>query len=265
MNNKILLTSGCSFSECVSGTITWPRILASRLSSRGYDHHSSAMGSQGNGLISRSIIYNVSESLKTYKPDDILVGVMWSGPGRHDYFVNNPSNLSFADVKIPPNHDARGMPNYDGWLENPTGFIPGSTKNWVILNYGWRIKESKLYYENFFDPVGCMIQTVENILRVQWYLKQVKVKYFFTCYTDYVLHKRIFDDLEDVKDHEQIKHLYDMIDFDNFLPVKSITSWLDDNKIGPTLGLGGVHPNRNQHEAFVDQVILPYLHRSTIG
>ena len=70
--SKILITSGCSFSECISYLAeTWPKHLARLLPE--YEHNSYAMGSQGNGLISRGIIYGVSQALRTYKPEDIFI------------------------------------------------------------------------------------------------------------------------------------------------------------------------------------------------
>lgn len=243
---KLLITSGCSFSTMVIDNHTWPSHMEKHLRSWNYKHF--GMGSQGNGLISRSIVYGVSQALKKYQPEDVLVGVMWSSPGRHDYFVENTGYLSFSKDKK----------NYDGWLENPTGFIPREKKNWVILNAGWKTPEAKLYYENFFDPIGCIIYTLEHILRCQWLLKQSKINYFFTCYTDYVLHKNIFTNVK-IKEHDQIKYLFDMIDFNNFLPVNSITSWLIENKIEPLLDESDKHPTREQHKAFVDQVIMPHL------
>ena len=100
---KILNTSGCSFSECVTyiaGNGTWPRHLAKTLEE--HEHVSYAMGSQGNGLISRSIIYGVTKALQTYKPEDILVGVMWSGSNRHDFrcFEVDFSTLVFSRASL---------------------------------------------------------------------------------------------------------------------------------------------------------------------
>ena len=57
---KQLITGGCSFSECRSHAGTWPRHLADALPN--YEHVSTAMGSQGNGLISRRVIYQVTEA-----------------------------------------------------------------------------------------------------------------------------------------------------------------------------------------------------------
>jgi hypothetical protein len=114
---KLLITSGCSFSECISPAVkTWPKHLAKELID--YTHQSYAMGSQGNGLISRGIVYGVNEALKTHSPEDILVGVMWSGTDRHDFRCTNPKLLHFVSDKV-----------NNGWIENPTSFIKTQTKH----------------------------------------------------------------------------------------------------------------------------------------
>jgi len=109
MKPKVLVTAGCSFSECVNYDVnhleenkTWPIFLRENLQA---EHHSAAMGSQGNGLISRRTQYRVHELLKTHAPEDILVGVMWSGRDRFEFFFEQP--IEFTT-------------NIDGWIENPT-------------------------------------------------------------------------------------------------------------------------------------------------
>jgi hypothetical protein len=236
---KTLVTSGCSFSECVSINLkTWARHLSDYFPN--YRHFSKAMGSQGNGLISRSIIYQVSELLKTTPSDDILVGVMWSGPTRYDFFQRN-ANIS---------------KNNDGYLENPTGFIPG-IKDWVILNQHWVNNYAKHYYGALYDFMGCYIYTYEHILRTQWFLEKHNVKYFMTTYTG-----EIFDWLEHIppEGEESVKHLYDQIDFEYFLPaVIGEYEWCRDHSGLPFPRHNDNHPGSNQHLEFTKQVILPFL------
>ena len=79
---KALVTAGCSFSECESEWIdTWPSHLAKRLD---VPHYSLGKGSVGNGYISRAVIYQTNELLKTYDASDILVAVMWTSWDRID-------------------------------------------------------------------------------------------------------------------------------------------------------------------------------------
>ena len=63
---KHFIVSGCSFTaETVTGAETWPMHLIQRM--QGYELVSKGMGSQGNGLISRSVIYEVTNKLKQTK------------------------------------------------------------------------------------------------------------------------------------------------------------------------------------------------------
>lgn len=209
--------------------MTWPRYLAQVLPD--YTHVSKAMGSQGNGLISRGIIYQVSESLKTTVPEDILVGIMWSGVDRHDYYRDNP----------PP------LENIDGWVTNPTKFIPESKGGWLILNHHWRSVKAKNYYVTFHDHIGAMISTLEHILRVQWFLKANNIRYFMTTFTSEVLPDWI-------KTHVDTQHLYDQIDFDYFLPVKGEDDWCREY-----FKFVDHHPSKKQHQAFTEQIIVPFI------
>lgn len=235
---KLLISSGCSFSECISTHIdTWPRHLARALPD--YKHISGAMGSQGNGLISRSIIYHVSRALIAIPPEDILVGIAWSGPDRHDFYSDGdlPSYLG---------------PNKDGWMENPTRFNKSAQRKWVILNHNWTNKFAKDYYSTFHSDIGSMIYTLEHMLRVQWFLTLKNIKYFMTTYTSEVFS-------ESCKDHPDLKSLYEQIDFDNFLPIKGIYEWCRDYSNLSFLSPGDFHPSPEQHKLFTEQVILPFL------
>lgn len=262
--SKILITSGCSFSECSSGPVdletwtelhhaTWPQWLACRLKSHGFhDHVSKAMGSQGNGLISRGTIYAVCQALKTHQPEDILVGVMWSGSSRHDYICENPQWLSFRDNPDP------------NWMDNPTGFVDGAEPRWVIMNHDWTNTEAATYYSKFHSFTGDTIYSLEHILRTQYFLKSKGVNYFFTNFVD----NNIVDfHSEDYRKHQdQIDYLYELIDFNNYLPVSSELTWVHENSIytdseihqhGPSHQW--LHPESQQHREFSDQVIYPYL------
>lgn len=256
---KILITSGCSFSECLSDPnylMTWPIHLHNALKPHGYSTHvSKAMGSQGNGLISRGIIYAVTEALKTYSPDDILVGVMWSGSNRRDYLCQDPDLLSF------------GKNNTDGWIENPTNFVEGAEKRWVIMNQHWGYPEAKTYYKIFHSYTGDVIYSIEHILRTQYFLKSKGVKYFFTNYVD----NNIVDfNSQDYAEHRnEIDYLYHEIDFGNYLPVTSEHRWLINNsewrdEYKQAHFYDGkfsdwAHPDTKLHCEFVDKVIYPYL------
>jgi hypothetical protein len=231
---KKLITGGCSFSECKQHKGTWPRHLAGALPD--YQHTSTAMGSQGNGLISRRIIHQVTQSLKETTADNLLVGVMWSGPDRHDFYVQH----------IPE------MLKSDGWMENPTKFVKNSSGAWAIMNDGWKMHHAKLYYTEFHTRAGSLIYTLEHILRTQWFLKQHGIKYFMTTYTGDVIPDYI-------KTFADTEHLYNEIDFANFLPVVGEYEWCRDYSGIEFPVPNDYHPSTEQHQIFTQQVILPFL------
>lgn len=231
---KILLTGGCSFSECISTHIdTWPRHLEKNLPT--YEHISTGMGSQGNGLISRRIIYNLTQLIKKINSENILVGIMWSGPNRHDFYSSQDYVL-----------------DKDTGMENPTRFVKDATGSWTIINQCWRNELSLQYYGNFYDHIGSLIYTYEHILRVQWFLKLHNIKYFMTTYTNEVFPT-------DQITNNNVQHLYEQINFDQFLPVQGEYEWCRDYSGLEFPVKGDNHPSTQQHQRFTKQVILPFL------
>tara|TARA_E500000331_G_scaffold306212_1_gene310385 strand:+ start:375 stop:1100 length:726 start_codon:yes stop_codon:yes gene_type:complete len=234
-NKKYLITAGCSFTETVTGAETWPMHLIQRM--QGYELVSKGMGSQGNGLISRSVIYEVTNKLKQTTSENISVGIMWSGPTRHETHI---------DIDHVP---ASPWKNDDNWIENPTGFIEGYN-TWEIINHWWTRPKSKLYYKEFHDPIGDYIQTLEHILRTQWFLEKHNIKYFMSTFTSEVIP-------EVLKSNIELIHLYELIDFSKFLPISGMHEWAKQTGL-PLMPNNAIHPTSKQHEIFVDKVILPF-------
>ena len=247
--SKLLITSGCSFSECLSTSIdTWPRHLARKLESHGYEKHiSCGMGSQGNGLISRGPMYEVTKALKTYKPEDILVGIMWSHSNRFDYRCEDPTLLSW------------GHENKHHWMVNPRAFVDGAPNNWVIGNLHWDSVEFSTYFKYYHSHIGSSILSLEHILRTQYFLKLKKVPYFFTDFVDYNIVEKAFL-------HEpELTYLMDELDKEQYLPVTSEHGWLKENSMTKDEylkehnGWQWIHPKTHHHKEFVDRVIYPWL------
>lgn len=236
--DKILITGGCSFSETVSHMKhTWPNHLAKELEKTHVAIHT-GMGSQGNGLISRRILYNVMKELEKNDPKDILVGVMWSGPSRHDFYHKKP----IAFEKVAP------------WIENPTKFVPDSPGAWALVFHSWENDYSRTFYKNYYDFIGSLIYTLEHILRLQWFLKYNKINYFMTTFMEEVLPKIIYE-------HPDLSYLASQIDKNHFLPVTGEYEWCKDNMPNAFPYVGDKHPGIEQHIAFTKQVIIPFLEK----
>ena len=238
----ILITSGCSFSECISDHIdTWPLHLQKFLDC---EHHSCALGSQGNGLIMRKALYKCNELLKNNDPQDLLVGIMWSGPARSDFY---------SDAKLK-------FENSEGWQKNPTSFIPYDKGGWVIMNHHWNLKLSKIWYENYYNSTYAQWQTLEYILHTQWYLEKHNIKYFMMCYTNEVFPIKF-------ENHSQLKWMYEQVNFSKFISKEGCMEWckkygtypvfLQDNTLG-------FHPTTEQHSEYTQKVIIPYLQENNL-
>ena len=247
MEKKILIAGGCSFTF---EDWNWPghlsKILDTSLVNNG-------MGSQGNALISRKLIYSVTESLKQYKPEEIIVGIMWSGIDRHEFYDTKRKQATYWGWKNVENLDPR--------VKNPTEVVPGR-KNWYILNYHWTNKESINFYGNFHNHISSMIYTLEHILLTQMFLEKNNIDYFMSTYMD------IFSN-DEIMNNPEIKYLFNLIDFSKFLPVKGCHEWVKDNyedsggfNNPDENGYVGIHPTSFGHEKFTNEVIIPFLNNN---
>jgi len=248
---KHIITSGCSFSD-IKNNISWPLHLSSSYADSSTNH--TGLTSQGNGLIARKAMYAVQSALAAGIPaEEILVGIMWSGPDRHDMFLQHlPDQLS-DEVK-----------EKDFMVVNPTNFVvaPGG---WLIMNSHWNEIHSKRYYTYFHDEINQRINTYEKILWTQLYLKAHNINYFMTAYTDQVLDRH--------GNNPNISWLKDQVDWDQWLPVKSMHSWCynywtDDAfadievlnpENGKTFLFKDNHPTRDMHVKFTQEVILSFI------
>lgn len=238
---KVLIVSGCSFTF---EEWNWPGHLGEMLNLKVINV---GMASQGNGLISRKLIYTLDKTLLEYKPEEILVGVMWSGTDRTDFHsFSQKSVLSWGNF-------SEGTPG----VKNPTNIVDNGY-NWHIMNQHWENKESKTYYSMFHTAVQGMLHSVEHILRVQWYLERLNITYFMSTFTD-IFAKVLIENPE-------IDYLYKKIDFNHFLPVKGCYEWiLEHHKNDGGFNVPddkqylGIHPTSFGHQQFTKKVIIPYL------
>jgi hypothetical protein len=229
----ILVTGGCSFSECTSPWVdTWPEHLESAIDPAQAFHE--GLSSQGNGMISREIIWRVSQLLDF--SDKLIVGIMWSGPDRHELLL--PKKQLSPDT-------INQQPSSYNWIKN-------SYADWLILHHSANTDFSKDYYTKINNRWYSQVLTIEHILRVQWFLKLHNIRYFMTTFTDQVLGKTICNGPD-------IKYLYEQIDFDQFLPVSGEYEWCRDHSSLEFPIKGDRHPSTAQHKLFTEQVILPFL------
>ena len=253
----ILVTGGCSFSETISPWITtWPKHLENYINPKSAHH--TGLGSGGNGLISRSIIYRVSQLLKQNNSEDLLVGIMWSGPDRHEIFVDkNDVTETITHGMTIPGENGKSLGVY-----NPYNFIDkDDDHSWLLLHpHNSGDTRSKVWYKHLHNNIGAYINTLEHILRTQWFLKSHNIKYFMTTYTREVLPKTLSNSIPELlSENKHTKHLYDLVDFDRFLPVEGEYEWCRDKSGLQFPNKNDPHPSSDQHQLFTKEVIVPFL------
>lgn len=255
MMNKIdyLITGGCSFSQLHTFDVAWPVHLEKRLSPSIAVH--TGKGAAGNGVISRLVILEVIKALqKGIDPEKIMVAVMWSGVNRHEVYS---TRNDFPHTPIDGPED---------YYHNPLR-LNSSEKNIYIMNIGWEDYSSKLYYENFYDELGSIVLTLEHVLRVQWFLASAGIKYTMTEYSYDCLSKcfpvnyqESFHQPNTFREHLDVDILWSMVDWARWLPVKSMSHWVDSNCI-PYARPNNDHPSTEAHERFTQEVIVPHLQK----
>lgn len=233
LNYKLLIASGCSYT---AGADNWPKPLSTLLNCALINY---GVVSVGNGRISRSVIYGVNEALKKYKCEELLVGIVWSGNNRKEFFQSEP--------------DLNNITTFG--TANPHGFVENQN-NWVTTNHHWNDLYSKTYYKYFYDQIEDEIVTLEHILRTQWFLEKHKVKYFMSTFAPGVLPE---------KKENNTEHLMSMIDFNKFLPIKSVMEWcLYDSNLPVSeqdrlVSITSMHPTIEQSIKLAKEIIFPFI------
>jgi hypothetical protein len=235
---KQFLSSGCSFSM-VPATLkginieNWPLHVENYLQVPSIH---TGLASAGNSFISKSILYQLSQ---IENKNDLLVGVMWSGADRH-MFYNRGRVFLPSESKTTIKYHKHMPVKISG--EEAFYFLNPHTEH--IYN--------KIYYSNFYDEIGSFIESMQHVLSLQWYLKYHKIKYFMTKFSDYAIPNST------IAQHPDLKYLYDMIDFSEWLPGLDMLNFCKDSGLPPVLP-NDQHPSTEQSKLYTEQVIIPHL------
>ena len=208
---KTIITGGCSFSEPVGNA--WTNVLTEQLGDK-LDIVHTGMGSQGNDLIQKKVIYAACAALKKYKPEEILLLPMWSGTERKAVYIDSKNCIE--DIEI--NYEAKGeeIPWFHfNTLSNSYSDIDGSyhnrpMKGWYIFNYSQRNQHCRLeeeHWKSYSTLVAPVINTVENIIFLQLFAKAHGMKVAHQFYRSYV-----YQDMLQYRENENVGYLLDMLD-----------------------------------------------------
>ena len=252
---KLLISAGCSFTQFPGRHKTWPYHLSQAM---GIEVLYLGQSAGSNGIISKKTIFHTLEALKNHDPKDILVGIMWSGSHRNEFYFHEDNTESHKFGYV--DNDC-----------NPVRIV--SDSSYYLINDHWDDRLSTNFYKHYYDDVGSVISTIEHILNVQWFLKSHGVSYFMTKYFMDVFNSHLkirysnpkaIDDHIDIIDHPDVKYLYDLIDFDNWIDAEDCQSWVMKYSGLPFPIEGDPHPGTAQHKIYTEQVIIPFLKRKNL-
>jgi len=269
---KVLITSGCSFTH---DSPSWAHCLAAH---KNMSLANVAISGCGNHVISSELIRKIEQLKKTgINIEDMFVVVQWSGLFRFDFVVDKKTHKD----PVRPVHLANGKPG-----EKARAFKePEGTPNQWIMSAG---SKDKSIWPDVYSVVSkeqAFVETIEQILRTQWYLKSQGIKYkMFTGWdiftdgktnligTDKILktnqfidenYSSINDDL--LADNcKWFGYLFDMIDLENFwfysdkrTKFGGMLQWIKNNIDADKryIGPGDFHPSAVSHKRFAVEVI----------
>ena len=273
-----IVTSGCSFSnteDCVDYTRfemehdsyqldnykSWALHLEDIVPD--CKVYNTAKPAAGNGYISRAVIYKVNEMIEQgEKPDYVFIQL--SSCDRKELLLNIDDTTSETDKNIVthfiPEFDIKNVRyNKDVKLKN---------NNMIWLKHSYEEDSLMKYWYKYYHSVEeSYLRTLEHILRLQWFFKVNDISYKFFCGWN------IFQDLKVPRYPIELRHLWKMIDWDNFWfhrKFGGIKEWNEDNLpfkdryvTGERLNENGTaleeHPSNKAHREFAKQVVSKWI------
>tara|TARA_B100000424_G_scaffold118850_1_gene89742 strand:+ start:2427 stop:3290 length:864 start_codon:yes stop_codon:yes gene_type:complete len=234
--------------------------------------HNEAMPGAGNGYISRAIIHRVSKLIDDgRKPDWVIV--QWSGVQRKEML------LDFNEV----HEDDKNRASH--FIDR---FLPIRVRGRTMAS---RLNRNKLWYKHAYDNDTilkhwykyygnedfCLLETLEHMLRLQWYLENQNIKFKFFFGWELFRHYERLPRLP-----LEINHIWKLLDWDKFWfhnneyvqsNMGGITEWSMDRfdtdlerfvtdlrtKEGALMDL---HPSQLAHKTFAKEVVSEWINNS---
>ncbi len=260
---KMLLTSGCSFTEDLPGGFYWPNLISKQMNTKLVNIGS---GMSGNSFIAKSVINTISHHYMDEK--DLVVGVMWSTVNRKEILINRQETVEWG-VTTKEKYPERYPQNrlwldwvIDDKIKYPTLQMGGeSYKETKDIKSFWMKSGGddgdKKYWRDwtrdYYTYEEMLWETLENILRTQWFLEKYNIPYFMTS----------LDDLftEGLSKYEEPKHLYDLIDMDRFCLYNGTKGIMEHNIENEIPFDHTMHSTAKGHKAFCEDVIIPNVEK----
>tara|TARA_R110002020_G_scaffold11692_2_gene43721 strand:- start:4511 stop:5413 length:903 start_codon:yes stop_codon:yes gene_type:complete len=296
---KILVTGGCSFTHS-------PDTYAVQIKQYEKDLtvHNISLSGAGNDLISRMIIHKISQLLKEGEhPDDIFVIMQLSGLERKSFLISEDVG-EYDSLKQERGYDSHLPDHFEykwGGRRPWNNFVDCSKTFWaqMMANGITDYEIFSNYFNYIYSDESHFVETLENILKVQWFLNQNNIQYKMFCGWDIFTYSddahlpgsfrksHEHNQFMGINQHTDIQyqytninnqlykdkyknstHLWDLIDFNNF--------WFCENE---NLKYGGLinwtqynippgewyrtqddhHPSTSSHTKFTENIVLPWI------
>lgn len=293
MTVKKIIVGGCSFSTAeynITAEVerdTWPYRVQERYPD--IPIRFTANCGIGQELIQKKLSRAIIEELKTYKPEELLVIVMWSGTDRKAFYVDNKDYIEdmvkyMANIKHLP-----GLTQFDelvlGSDKHKKTAVTTDSKFDYYVDGGWYIAnymhpDSKLmesYMKTMVTRLAQVTISLENIIFLQNLCKIHNINLVQSFYRSHV-----YDDIMDYKDHLNIKYLLNQLDYTTIVSTTGLFDYLSPqhkqtsfNKLGDIFfylqnlyvkdeqkkyfGSDNFHPSELGTQKWTTEVLFPKL------
>ena len=239
---KSIIAGGCSFTY--NNEMTWAGEVAKH-------YHLINVGScaSGNDYIARSVIHEMDQH-----NDQILLVCQWSGIHRKSYYIDSQHVLykeltqsdwpDWAGDYTQLDKDA--VKQQEFWVKTGGNNIdkPGSSN---LIHE----KFVKPYAKYFYSEEQSLVESLENILRVQYYCNSKKIKNIMFWWKT---------ELENYKMSTYSKELYNKVLKQDTVWLEPLGDWCVKHTDLTQHDLDqGEHPTVTQHKNYAEQVVLPAL------
>ena len=237
-----IIAGGCSFTY--NNEMTWAGEVAK-------EHELINMGScaAGNDYIARSVIHEMDK-----QESNIMLVCQWSGIHRRSHYINHRHTLhrrlisgdwpDWAGDYTRINEDA--VKQQEFWIKTGGNNIskPGSSE--IIHDFF-----VKPYAKYFYSEEQSLVESLENILRVQYYCNSRKIPNIMFWWKK---------ELENYEMSRYSKQLYEQVLKQDTVWLEDLGSWCVENTDLLQKDLDeGNHPTLGQHQSYARQVVLPSI------
>jgi len=246
--SKLLITSGCSFSDARNGT-SFTNVLINEYQDKFPEQIHLGLGSQANDVISRKAVAHILE----HQGRDITLIIYWSTPERKAFLTDDTARFS-------PEY---ARPFKSGWLVPVPQGIDYHNRE---LDCGWswftgqetgHIELSDVWYKTYDSEQQNLENILSNMLTVQLVCEKYGVEYHYAHING------AFSELWEKYAHSfftqpyrtMLDNQYDIMEGNNVYDyVKSLN--YDDLYFSAP---GDFHPSFSGHKQVLDKFLLPRL------